>query len=178
MKHNPFANAFLLGLPTPTCPKPTRCPYCPADAPRHWTRSGSYQRYAGDPDDPSRRINVPRYQCKIHGRTFSLPPDALLPYCGIRTGYLLQCLYALSLRGVALNTLARHAGLGRGALRYLKARFLRALPRLRLPWRESALDAAGFLTALAQAGATAIAGLFRDWKEREPKLSVVGIYAR
>lgn len=178
MKRVLFASNSLLGLPVLTCPRPTRCPYCPADAPHHWTRSGSYQRYAGDPDDPSRRVVVPRYLCKIHGRTFSLPPDALLPYCGMRAGYVLQCLYALSVQGVAVNTLARHAGVARGTLRCLKTRFLRAIARLRLPWREGALNAAGWLTALAVAGATAVAGLFRDWKEHEPKLSVVGIYVR
>lgn len=178
MNPAPFANALLMGLGMPACPKPTRCPYCPADAPPHWTHSGSYQRYAGDPDEPSKRVAVARYECKLTGRTFSLPPDALLPYCGLSTGWVLQCLHALLVRGVALNTVARRAGLGRGALRSLRARFLRTIPRLRLPGHEGVLDAAHFLGALARSGALALAELLRGWKEREPKLSVVGIYAR
>lgn len=178
MKRDPFASLLLTVLGIPACPRPTRCPYCPADAPCAWTRSGGYTRYAGDLANPSRCTRVPRCKCKRTGRTFSLPPDALLPYCGIRTGYALQCLHAMFARGAALNTLARRAGLGRGALRCLKARFSRVVRQLRLPWHEGMLGAADFLAALAAAGARAVADLFRSWKESEPKFSVVGIYAR
>lgn len=179
MKRIPFASDSLLRLRPVACPLPARCPYCPADAPaEHWSHWGGYQRYAGDPEDPCRRIDVPRYRCNIVRRTFSLPPDALLPYCGVRTGYVLQWLHALSVKGVAVNTLARRVGVARGTLRYLKARFLRALPKLRFSWHEGALDAPAFLGALADMSAAALADLFRDWKEREPKLSVVGIYLR
>lgn len=157
---------------------PTHCPYCGTAAPAHWTGHGSYTRYAGDPDDPCRRVAVARYWCKIVERSFSLPPDALLPYCGTRIGFVLQWLQALLVDGVGVNTLARRAGVTRGRLRYLRARFLRVLPKLRLPWHEGYLGAAGFLEVLAQADAAAIVDLFRDWKQQEPKLSMIGIYLR
>lgn len=79
---------------------------------------------------------------------------------------------------VAVNTLARHMGLGRGALRNLKARFLRALPKLRLPGCEGVLSPAAFLLALADMKPHAVAELFRNWKEHQPKFSIVGIYRR
>jgi len=77
------------------CPEPSRCPYCPAETPCHWIHWGHYQRYAGDPEDPSRKVAVPRYWCKIVTRTFSQLPDALLPYCSLRTGQVLEWLRAL-----------------------------------------------------------------------------------
>lgn len=164
------------------CPSPSRCPYCAADAPRHWIRWGSYERYAGDPDDSSRRIAVPRYQCKFTERTFSLLPDELLPYCSLRTPVVLSSLRVLYLEHRSLNELARSLALPRTTLRHLKARFLRTLPLLRLPPREGALGAEAFLEAVTCEGpgrsAPSIAELFRTWKEREPKHSVVGIYAR
>jgi hypothetical protein len=180
MKGFPFSSGggSLLRLCNPACPEPSRCPYCPVDAPMHWIHWGSYQRYAGDPQDPRKRVDVTRYWCKIVRRTFSLPPDALLPYCGIRTGYLLQGLYGLFVKAIALNTLARRAGLARGTLRDMKARFLRVLPTLRLPPREGALRAAAFLAMLSDMEPSAVADIFRDWKEREPKHSIVGIYLR
>ena len=178
MKHVPFATDLLLQLLVPICPKPVRCPYCPVDVPVHWTLWGSYARYAGDPDDPGMRVDVPRYWCKIVRQSFSLVPDALLPYCGTRTGFVLQWLHELLVRGVAVNTLARRFGVARGTLRYLRVRFLRTLPKLRLPGHEGFRNAAEFLTALAQAGAAAVAELFRVWKQREPKFCVVGIYLR
>lgn len=157
---------------------PSRCPYCPVDALPHWTCWGSYSRYAGDPDDPSKRVAIPRCWCKLVGRTFSLPPDCLLPYCGIRTGSVLERLYALFVRDVALNTLARRLCAARGTLRGLKARFLRVLPKLRLPGHEGALGPAAFLEVLAQMPPSAVANLFRAWKEREPKHSPLGFYLR
>lgn len=157
---------------------PSRCPYCPAATPPHWTRWGNYWRYAGDPDDPSKRVAIPRCRCKLVGRTFSLPPDCLLPYCGIRTGAVLERLHALFVRSVALNTLARQVHGARGTLRGLKARFLRALPKLRLPRHEGALGPAAFLGVLAHMPRSTVADLFRDWKEREPKHSILGVYLR
>lgn len=173
-----FANAPALQTLPPACPAPVRCPYCPQGAPKHWKCHTSYERYAGDPDDPSRKIDVPRYFCKITGRTFSLLPDALLPYCGVRTGHVLQWLYAIFVQGMSLNTVARQLNVSRGLLRCLKARCLRAVHRLRLAGHEGMLDARAFLAALAGAGALAVARLFRGWKEQEPKLSIVGIYCR
>lgn len=158
--------------------EPSRCPYCPADAPAHWIAWGSYSRYAGDPDDPSRRVAIPRRRCKIFKRTFALLPDSLLPYCTTWTGAVLERLYALLVQRLPLNTLARRAGAARGTLRTLKANFLRVLPKLRLPQREGALGPAAFLEVLADMEPAAVAELFRDWKEREPKHSIVGIYLR
>lgn len=158
--------------------EPSRCPYCPIDASPHWTSWGSYSRYAGDPDDPSKRVAIPRCWCKLVGRTFSLPPDSLLPYCGIRTGTVLGRLHALFVRNVALNTLARRLCAARGTLRGLKARFLRVLPKLRLPRHEGALGPAAFLEVLAQMPPSAVADLFRGWKEREPKHSILGVHLR
>lgn len=160
------------------CPSPDRCPYCPAYVPLHWRFWGSYTRYAGDPDEPSRRIAICRYRCSIVRRTFSLPPDSLLPYCRTRSVFILQWLHAMLIEGVAVNTLARNVGVTRGLLLGLRARCLRTLPKLRLPWHEGALDAARFLTMLAKAEAADVADLFKGWKQCEPKLSIVGIYAR
>lgn len=173
-----FASVAFSTLRPRVWREPSRCPYCPADAPGHWIGWGSYSRYAGDPDDPSRRVTIPRRWCKIVQRTFALPPDSLLPYCGVRTAFVLMWLYALCIKRVGLNTLARQAGMGRGALRSLKARFLRALPKLRLPPREGALAPAAFLELLAGMESAAVADLFRNWKERQPKHSILGIYQR
>ena len=159
-------------------PPPSRCPYCPADAEPHWIGWGKYERYAGDPEDATLRVAVPRYRCKIVGRTFSLPPDNLLPYCSLRTALVLELLYALFVRRVGVNTLARASCLARGTLRCLKARFQRVVSVLRLPEYEGALSAAAFLEGLARKAPATVVALFRSWKEREPKHSIVGIYAR
>lgn len=173
-----FAAAAFSTLGPRAWREPSRCPYCPADASTHWIGWGSYWRYAGDPDDPSRRVAIPRRRCKIFKRTFALPPDSLLPYCGIRTSAILQRLHALFVRGVALNALARRLQAPRGTLRGLRARFLRALPKLRLPRHEGALGPAAFLAVLAVTPPSAVADMFRDWKEREPKQSLLGFYPR
>lgn len=178
MKRNPFASDSLLKLRVSACPTPSRCPYCLADAPRHWTRWGSYQRYGGDPKDPSQRIAIARYWCRLVRRTFSLLPDSLLPYCRVRTGFVLDWLHTLFTEGSGLNTLARYVGVARGTLRYLKVCFLRTLPKLRLPRHEGALAPVEFLSILADMGSAPIANLLRDWKESEPKHSIVGIYLR
>lgn len=178
MSHAAFTSIAFSTLVPRAWRDPARCPHCPSDAPPHWTCWGSYSRYAGDPDDPSRRVCIPRYWCKIVRRTFSLLPDSLLPYSGIRTGAVLQRLHALFVQKVALNTLARQVHAARGTLRGLKARFLRTLPKLRLLRREGAILPAPFLEVLADMKQAAVADLFREWKEREPKHSIVGIYLR
>lgn len=175
MKRGPFSSNSLRSL---GCVLPSRCPYCPADAPPHWIGWGSYERYSGDGEDRSQRVAVPRYRCKLTRRTFSLLPDGLLPYCGERAGLVLGWLYALYVQKVALSTLSRREGVARGTLRHLRARFLRTVSILRLPHGEGATGAPTFLEALAQKGSVAVAELFRVWKEREPKHCVVGIYAR
>lgn len=163
---------------TGPCPVPSRCPYCPADTPPHWIGWGRYERYAGDRKDPNQKVAVPRYRCKLVRRTFSLLPDGLLPYCSVRAGHVFSSLYALLVQKVAVNTLSRTEGMARGTLRHLKARFLRTVSVLRLPWREGALGAAAFLEVLAQKASPTVVALFRSWKEVEPKHSVVGIYVR
>ena len=176
--HRAFTSAAFSTLRPRSWRDSSRCPYCPADAPPHWIGWGSYRRYACDCKDPSRRVAIPRNLCKIVGRTFSSLPDSLLPYCCVRTVSVLACLHALFVGRVGLDTLARQVGVGRGALRSMKARFLRALPKLRLPRREGALAPAAFLEVLAGMGPAAVGDLFQPWKEREPKHSIVGIYLR
>ena len=179
MKKISLASKFPARLDVPACPEPSRCPYCPADSTPHWIRWGTYSRYAGDPFDPCRREKVRRYRCKICKRTFSLPPDFLLPYCGIRTGAVLDCFHAFfSKKKIAVSKMARKLKVTRAGVRYLKTRFLRVLPKLRLPGREGFLAAPAFLGALSEMEGAEVAALFRDWKEREPKLSIVGVYAR
>lgn len=173
MKRAPFASDCLRSLVRVFL---TRCPYCPADVSPHWIGWGSYERYSGDRQDPSHKVSVPRCRCKITGRTFSLLPDGLLPYCGERTGFVLLCLHALFVQKEALSTLSRRVSVARGTLRHLRKRFLRVASVLRLPGREGALDPAGFLEVLADRAT--VVDLFRSWKEREPKHSVVGIYDR
>ena len=171
-----FANDALRRLDP--CPVPSRCPYCPAETARHWIRWGHYKRYAADPELASQKVAVPRWQCKIVARTFSLLPDALLPYCSIRTGVVLEWLLALYVEGTPLCSLEGGVHVARGTLRGLSARFRRALPHLRLPRRPAALPAATFLHALAKLEPAAIVSLFRGWKEREPKHSAVGVHQR
>jgi len=52
------------------------------------------------------------------------------------------------------------------------------VPHLRLPGHRGALSAAGLLVGLAPLEPEAIVALFRRWKEREPKHSVVGLHSR
>jgi hypothetical protein len=123
-------------------------------------------------------VAIPRYRCKIVARTFSLLPDALLPYCSVRTGRVLAWLRALYVEASPLNQLAHRVEMARGTLRGLRARFQRALPQLRLPGQPAVWPAAVFLEALSALDPTAIVVLFRVWKEREPKHSVVGLHRR
>jgi hypothetical protein len=173
------ADPALAQLPAHGPPRPTRCPYCPADSPPHWIGWGYYERYAGDRDDPSRKIAIPRWWCKLQRRTFSLLPDCLLPYHGGRTAWLLGWLYALYVQGRGLCTVARQAGVARGTLRALAARCQRTVPQLRLPAQEGARPPAAFLEALARLPAPmTVADLFRQWKQWEPKHSLLGFYRR
>jgi len=172
------ADDALEQLPAPGGPLPCRCPYCPADAPPHWIGWGHYHRYAGDRADPSRKIAIDRWCCKVQGRTFSLLPDALLPYHSWRTAWILAWLQALWVQGLGLSTLARQAGVARGTLRHVAARFQRTVPQLRLPGQEGARPPAAFLQALVVRGPVAVAELFRQWKEREPKHCLCGFYRR
>ena len=160
------------------CPAPTRCPYCPARTPPHWIGWGCYERWAWDPEQPARKVVVPRYLCKLVGRTFSVLPHALLPYRGMRTGVILAWLHGLYVDGIPLSRLAQQIGVARGTLRSLGVAFERALPQLRLPRQRAARPPVTFLEALAQLAPTAVVPLFQQWKEREPKHCVVGIHSR
>lgn len=168
---------FLLQQLAP-CPAPSRCPYCPVGTPPHWIRWGHYERYAGDPEQGTQKVAIPRYRCKIVVRTFSLLPDALLPYCSVRSGRVLAWLQALYVDATPLSRLAHRVEMARGTLRGLRVRFQRALPQLRLPGQPAAWPPARFLEALRALDASAIVVLFRVWKEREPKHSVVGLHPR
>ena len=159
-------------------PAPERCPYCPPETPRHWIGWGHYKRYAGDPEHASQKVAVPRWRCKIVVRTFSLLPDALLPYCSVRASLVLEWLAALHVEDTPLCSLARGVHVARGTLRSLSARFRRALPHLRLPRCPAALAAGPFFQVLAKLEPAAVVALFRTWKELEPKHSLVGIHQR
>lgn len=120
-----------------------------------------------------------RYRCKIEKRrTFSLLPDCLLPYHGFRVGDILRWLYAMLVKRIGASTLALQVSRPRKTLADLKNKFLGVLNRLRLPGRAGALDPPEFVKSLARITGDAVAGLFRGWKEQEPKHSVVGIYPR
>ena len=116
--------------------------------------------------------------CKLRRRTFSLLPDGLLPFRFARTATVLSRLDGMVVEGKPTNACAKAWGVARSTLRRLEEHFLRTVPRLRLPEHEGALGAREFLLRLADRGVESIADLFRGWKEQEPKLSVVGIYAR
>jgi hypothetical protein len=107
-----------------------------------------------------------------------LPPDGLLPRCGLRAALVLLLLHILFVQNVALDTLARKVSIARGTLRHLRVRFRRVVSVLRLPGRSGAQAAADFVERLAKMDAAALVDLFRSWKEHEPKHSIVGICAR
>ncbi len=116
--------------------------------------------------------------CKLTRRTFSLLPDGLLPFHFARTATVLSRLDGMVVEEKPTSACARAWNVARSTLRRLKDAFLRTVPRLRLPEHEGALGPRDFLLRLADRGANGIADLFRGWKEHEPKLAVVGIYAR
>jgi hypothetical protein len=156
-------------------PKPSRCPYCPDRPEPHWISWASYSRWA---QGRRQKVDVPRHQCRLVKRTFSLLPDGLLPYHYPRTAVMLRTLHALFIDEIPLARWAELRGLARTTVRHLKEKFEETVGRLRLPDQEGALGAKAFLARLFQFGVNRIAEIFRNWKEMEPKHSVVGIYAR
>jgi len=154
---------------------PTRCPYCPDRPEPHWICWGCYSRYA---ERCRRRIDVGRHRCRFKKRTFSLLPDGLLPYHHARAATILKHLWTLFVEGVRATVLAHLRHVARTTVRRLRDRAASILMRLRLPCQEGALTPADFLTRLLALGADAIAEIFRDWKELQPKHSVVGFHRR
>lgn len=175
MKRSLFASIALATLRTWAWRSPSRCPYCPGARDKHWIKWGFYERFAEASDA---QIEIQRYRCKVTLRTFSLLPDSVLPYHFYTGTHILQWLHALFVQRQALNALARTEQIARGTLRYLKRCFLGAVGILRLPGRAAALKHPHFMRRLAKMGTRPVANLFRDWKELEPKHSVVGIYPR
>jgi hypothetical protein len=156
-------------------PEPTRCPYCPDRPEPHWISWASYPRWA---QGKRERIDVPRKRCRIVHRTFSLLPDGLLPYHYHRASVQLRALGDLFVDGVPLSRCARLRRLARSTVQVLRARFAETVGVLRLPGQEGGLEPKPFLSRLFRFGANRIAEIFRDWKEMEPKHSIVGCYTR
>ena len=156
-------------------PEPSRCPYCPDRAEPHWISWSTYPRWA---QGRRARLHVPRYWCPFAERTFSLLPEGLLPYHYYRTAAILQTLREIVVEEVPVARWAKLRHLARTTVRHLREEFEDSVGRLRLPGQEGALGPQAFLTRLLELGADGIARIFRDWKEREPKHSVVGHYAR
>lgn len=123
-------------------------------------------------------VFVPRHLCRIAHRTFSLLHDSLLPYHGPTAGQILEWLHAMVVDRTPPSRLARLLDLPRKTLCDLKRKFLQAAPALRIPGTDQAPDAAELLKHLAGQTGEAIVHLFRDWKQKEPKHSIVGIYSR
>jgi transposase-like protein len=172
-----FASVLLSTLGAAAWPKPSRCPYCPGADHPHWIKWGFYERYAQKRKRGSRRVRVQRYRCKIVRRTFSLLADSLVPFQFHTVANILRWLYRLLVEQAALAQVSRAASVARTTLRNLRDRFVGVVPRLRLPGRPAALSPPEFLKALGREG-NAVIDLFRNWKQLEPKHSVVGIYAR
>lgn len=156
-------------------PEPSRCPYCPDRPEPHWIHWGFYSRWA---QGRRQKVDVPRHQCCFVERTFSVLPDGLLPYHYHRTAATLRTLRALFIEEIPLSRWAKLRRLARTTVRHLKEKFEETAARLRLPGQEGALGAKAFLARLFRLGVDPIARIFRDWKELEPKHSVVGLYAR
>jgi len=116
--------------------------------------------------------------CKLRQRTFSLLPDGFLPYHFPRTAKILARLDEMVVEEKPTSACAKAWGVSRSTLRRLKAAFLHAVPKLRLPEHEGALGSREFLLRLADRGVERVASLLRAWKEQKPKLTLVGIYAR
>ncbi len=162
-----FAGRGLLSRP------PTRCPYHP-NLPPHWNKHGSYERYGVG----SERIHVPRFECKIADRTFSLLPDALLPYQHLTTATILAWLADTLLAGRGAAATARTFSAARTTVRRVRTKFRETVKILRLPGQNGALAPADFLRRIAGLGVEATAGLFAAWKEFEPKHSLMGMHPR
>ena len=153
----------------------SRCPYCPDRTDKHWIKWGFYWRYVQGREE---KIPVGRNQCRFVRRTFSLLPDGVLPYRYLRADAIVQGLEALFLREVPASTYARKRTLPRTTVRRMKATFATIVRHLRLAGQEGSLGPAAFLRRLFGLPVDRIAEIFRDWKEREPKHSLLGIYAR
>jgi hypothetical protein len=156
-------------------PNPTRCPYCPDRPEPHWISWASYSRWA---QGRREKIDVPRHRCRFVKRTFSLLPDGLLPYHYSRTAVMLRTLQAIFIEQIPLARWARLRNLTRTTVRHLRDQFEKTVGRLRLPGQEGELGPKAFLGRLFRFGVNRIAEIFRDWKELEPKHSIVGLYAR
>jgi hypothetical protein len=155
--------------------EPTRCPYCPERSEPHWICWGCYWRYV---ERRQGKIDVGRHRCRFKKRTFSLLPDGLLPHHYARTATILYHLWKLFVEGVRATLLAHLRHVARTTVRRIRDRAASILKRLRLPGKEGALTPGDFLTRLLALGAEVIAQIFRDWKELQPKHSVVGFYRR
>jgi len=173
MIHALLASPILSLLVPASWRAPLRCPYCAAgmDCSIKWA---FYERFAHG----ASRIRVQRYFCRIARRTFSLPPDALLPYHNPATATILGWLTEIFVNGTGVATVARMSGVARSTVRGIRAGFEKAAAVLRLPGHEGAIDAAAFLKHLTALGPDGVAALFATWKELEPKHSIVGVYPR
>lgn len=156
-------------------PEPSRCPYCPDRPEPHWIGWGCYSRWAQGRHE---KIDVPRHRCRRVRRTFSVLPDGLLPYHFYRTALILRMLRTLFIERIPLSRLARLRRMARTTLRHLKAEFEGVVEQLRLPGQEGALGPEAFLVRLYRFGAQRVVQIFRDWKETEPKHSIIGLHAR
>jgi len=155
--------------------EPTRCPYCPERAEKHWSGWGRYHRWA---ERRRRKIPVGRHRCPFAKRTFSLLPEGLLPYHYARTATILGRLWKLFVEEARATVFADLAHAARTTIRRLKEDAASVLRKLRLPGQEGALAPAEFLKRLVALGAERIAEIFRAWKELDPKHSIVGFYRR
>lgn len=158
--------------------EPSTCPYHPQADAGHRIRWGFYERYAERGNRRSERIRVQRCRCTIALGTFSLLSDSLLPYHAWRVADILRWLFILIVQGRAVATLAREESRPRKTLSDLKARFLRVVNILRLSGHPGALAPPEFLKGLARMTGQVLITLFQNWKELEPKHSILGIYAR
>lgn len=170
-----FASLWYTALGSLAPSEPSRCPYCPDNSQPHWTGWGSYPRWA---QGRRERVHVARHRCPVVGRTFSLLSDGLLPYQYLRAAEILRRLWKLFVDGVAASTYARVEQVARTSLRRLAWRFSKTVSRLRLPGHEGALEPAAFLRRLLSLGADGVAEIFREWKELEPKHTILGFYQR
>jgi hypothetical protein len=152
----------------------TRSPYGPEKTLVMIIKHGFYWRYG----PMGERERVQRHKDKRTGRTFSLLPDALLPYHQPSTATILGWLMEIFLKGSGAATVARTTGAARSTVRRIRKKFEEAVKILRLPGHEGALAPAAFLEELGALGPDGVAALFATWKELEPKHSVVGVYPR
>ncbi len=170
-----FSSIILSRVVKESWRRPSSCPYCTGSDLNHCIRWGFYRRWAEGCDQ---QIRVQRYRCKVTARTFSLLPDALLPYHYPTTGRILGWLWALIVKRIGASTLATKLKVPRSTLRGVCKKFLRVVGALRLPGRSSSPGPVRYLRALARLTLSKLAGLLAANKQLEPKHSVVGLYAR